>query len=481
MDKKKRIAKWLFVLLSFSFTYFFHGGGFNQNSTIGEIRQFAELGTVELGEWKNITYDVSLFEGGVYSNKNPSMFFFAAPIYAGLFHGARVLGVDTSSRPLQLFFNHFLTFLCAGIWGALLGVLLFYFILRLEPTLKVSDAALLASVACLSTQVFVYSTVAFAHVFESFWIVFTLWRLHLYLEERSFPNSAFLALSCGVALLANQIFVLPIAALYLIFLYKGIQRWRELLISGALMALSLLPLFIYSYLVFGSPLRSNRQYLDPIWMDPKLFMGVFDWPALSRLPRLFIWGRRSLMPIEGFVWLCVFGFVFALRSSRWNLRMLSIFALSVIAVQTLVILSFNGWHGGSAFGPRYFTASIAIMALYSARGYQRFPRLYILWAASCYVIMLIAILGNIFPGEDNPYFLQPAWEALKSGLFIQRAYPSYPGASPIESEYWNWEKYNLGAQAGLRGWWSLLFFLSVQLFILFRMGTIKRLREIFRQ
>ena len=242
MTRRKPLL--FFALILFTFSYFYQGGGFNQNSTVGEIRQLVEHGTVNITNWRPVTGDVSEYRGQVYSNKSPSMLFVAAPAYYVFFGAAKALRIDPSGAAYQLCASHFITIVCAGLWGALLALLLVQLLPRLLPGVRTEEAYLLAYGLTLGSFVFPYSGAAFVHNFETFWVVATFYLLVNGLGHASPRRSSIaLGLAVGIMVLANPITALLVPVAYVCY-WQQHKSLTSTFVSAAVSAAAIVPLLV---------------------------------------------------------------------------------------------------------------------------------------------------------------------------------------------------------------------------------------------
>lgn len=455
-SQDRNVLAILFSFLCFAFTYFCQGGGWNQNATIAEIRSFVEQGTVEISAYRSIAGDVSLHEGRVYSNKSPTVFFFVAPVYAGLWQLAGALGVDVTSALYQLVATHFITFFAACVWGAGIGVLLVLALRLAYPELGLRAALGVSLLVCFGTLVFPYATVAFAHVFEGFWVIATLYAGLRQIERPDLRGAAAFGLCAGCMMLANPITLLVMPAAYEALRRAG-WRWPRAAVFSACAVLPLVPLFVYGQLVFGSPLANNRQFVAPEFLTPGLWMGLFDWPDPSRLGVLFGSSSRSLYPAVLLGYLGLAGACCPLRATatRPQTRALQVwsrlFLVSVTAVFLGIMLTFSGWHGGGCYGPRYFLPGTLALAFLATPVYLRARPVYVaaaLW--SCGVLFVVTATSIWISPDDPSPLLGTIWPAFQRGELLQVGYPLF--TQPPVPFY----KYNLGHLFGLTGHASLV-------------------------
>jgi hypothetical protein len=75
----RRIAVLLGLVTFLSFTYFYEGGGWNQNSRFDLLRAIVERHTLQIDAYHENTQDKAHFNGHYYSDKAPGLVFLAVP------------------------------------------------------------------------------------------------------------------------------------------------------------------------------------------------------------------------------------------------------------------------------------------------------------------------------------------------------------------------------------------------------------------
>lgn len=445
----------VFLSLLVTFSYFFQGGGANQNATISEIREVVEHGSADITAWKALTSDVSFYNGHYYSNKSPSVFFFAAPIYGVVFKLAKIFGVDTESIPYKVFAHHLLTILIASLWGAFLGPLLIRIFRTLYPEMSQRLILALSVAVPVATLVFPYATVGFTHVFETFWALAVFYFWLKLVESPDGRKVGFqLALSLGFLVLASPIHAAWVPILLAVAAWKvvGLSRAVELAI---VVAVPLIPLLIYNYLLFDSIFKTNRHFQPWYFTDPNLFLGVYGKPQFSNLANIFGNGNRSVFPGH---------LVLLLGLLPGNLRKLRTIGLTKLTVPSLVVaiglvhlLCFNGWHGGSAFGPRYFLPGLVILVILSLGDAARKKVAVGFTLTIGVVVHLLVTLTNLMPGEEvaEPW-IKEIFPRLVNQLRPEFYFPAFLAPWP---QYF---KYNVGHLLGFDGWMTLAPLLLVQ-------------------
>lgn len=453
----------VFLLLLMTFAYFDQGGGSNQNATIGEIREFVEHGSVDITSWTRVTGDFSMFNGHYYSNKSPSVFFFAVPVYAVIAVAAKTLHVDLASSSYQFFANRILTILVACVWGALLGPLLMKLFQRLRPDWTSMTNVGISLMIPLSTLIFPYATVGFVHVFETFWAVMVYDRWLVLMEEPDNQRSGVLfAVSLGILVLANPINV-ALVPFVIAFAWRTIE-FKTIVKLGLWTAIPLVPLLIYNHVLFGSVFKTNRHFLPSVFADPKLFLGVYGPPDFSHLSNIFGLGHRSIFP--GHVMLFL-GMLPGNIKKLYGLGGAKLFIpLLVIVLGILHLLCFNGWWGGWAFGPRYFLPGLTMLVILSLQNAEKHVGKTALVLFAGYMIHLVVTSIDMMPSDRimNPWAVS-IFPKLRDGPQMEFFVGSFPFNSTGAT------KFNLGHLLGLNRWYSIIPLMIVQLtlgYVLYR-------------
>ncbi len=451
----KRNIWLLFFITLFSFTYFSQGGGHNQNSTIGEIKSFIESGDVTIEEWQSIDKDISIYNGKVFSNKSPSVLFFASIPYAVFYYCSVTFGVDTTSAQFQLLSIQFITFFVSVLWGALLSVLLVSLIQLLWPKITPYQAIFLAYCLSLSTMLFPYSTVGFLHVFESYLLLLLVLLWCRLWKNPSKKYAIILGLTLGASFLANSTNICIVTFVILsLALNKNIRKYS--IYVGCACFVALLPLWIYATINFGSPFRNNRFY-QIHFSDSRLFLGVFDTPDLSRLIKVLFWSNRAFLPSQPLV---LVGLFILLRRHLLRFPLLlskDTLPAIIITCSFAFMLTFNGWHGGNCYGPRYMLPAMILLSVYSIGLYIKMPKLFLIIMGISYSIIFAVTVIDVMPGIKNETPLATILTRFFSNDFPDAGYPSFP--NPYSSFY----KFNLASLLGLSGLLSVLPLALIQL------------------
>ncbi len=197
------------------------------------------------------------------------------------------------------------------------------------------------------------------------------------------PPAAFAILAgvcAGIAVLTNYVAVGAVGALAL---YALLSRssittprtwdWRR----GLLFAAGGIPLAVllgwYHYVNFGSPFEVANNFQNPVFKDPAGNLGMFGAPSP------YVGALLLVSPYRGVFWLCpvliagVAGLCIWLLEMKWVAE--ARLCLAIFAFFFFVNMSFNGYHGGYAAGPRYLVPGIPFLAFGLVVAFVRWKRI----------------------------------------------------------------------------------------------------------
>lgn len=453
MPRDRRVMAVLFCFFAFLYAYFFQGGGDNQNSQFDAIRAIVERGTVDITPFAANTQDSGEHKGMIYSNKLPGLAFAAAPFYLAAYQLERLFGLDPASFAIMTFNAHWITFLVSGLPGALLLCVLFQHFRRQEASTY--EAFFLASAFGMGSLLLPYSGVMMDHLLAAC-VLFAAW--HTVSAPEISRNTAIAAgFLSGMAMLTDAL-AWPAAGL--IFIYAAMKRryaFRAFLAGAAPLVLALLE---YNYLCFDSIFRTNHSIMADRFKTPGDLFGVLYWPEPVRL----LW--LTIHPFRGLFYCCPV-LAISLLSLRWPLRIRessweSAIPLLVFTYYLLFNMSFNGWTGGWAIGPRYLIPAMAFLYSFALRGYWRFRAVSVGLAAISAVFMFSATAVDVMlpahnSGPPPPLTTNPVFDSIRDLLagHVSISTQVILNYAPPD---------NLGELIGLTGLWSvvpaLLAFLS---------------------
>jgi hypothetical protein len=395
----------LFLTLFAAYAWFHQGGGWNQNARFSQVRAIVETGRLAINAfwvWTPVVeegrvvlrrhplplpfvpgpdrplpngFDVSVHEGRIYPNKPPGTTLLALPAGWLSERVERGLGLDLDAWwPLTLRL-YAMTVLSVGLLGAAGGVVFRRVSSALFPELAPPWHVGAALVFGLGSPIWPYATLLMDHVphavllLAAFGLVYSAcaaggrtraWRL------------AGAGLAGGLAVVVNYSALLGVGPLAV---YAAIRLRSAGALAAGLAGLlpPLLLLGAYHRVCFGGVLTiANAFQPESFQSKDAMALGVFGWPDPGVLLRLLFSEHRGLFVHAPALLVGVAGLLAMLRGRR--LRLEGVLFGAVTAAFLAMNASFNGWHGGSAFGPRYLVPAVPFLALPLAPLLRRWPR-----------------------------------------------------------------------------------------------------------
>jgi hypothetical protein len=503
----RRIAGAIFLLLFAVYAWFHPGGGWSQNVRFAQVRALVEQGRLEIDDYLLYAFernaagapayrrlllsdpgarserlprvsslDLSLSGGHYYPNKPPGLTLLAAPVYAALHAVERARGVDPDDwwvLTVNLYLTRVLT---VGVLGALGGALFYACSRRLFPELGASLHAGAALVFGLGTLVLPYATLfGDAVVVASLLLLVLRLLLALPRGERGPALRGGTLLfgagsAAGLAVLVNNAAFLAVAALGAYAAWRCRPRLRVAwYLAGGVPPAALLA--GYQRACFGSFLDLPQSHQLEVFQTAaaSALLGIFAAPDWSVLPELLFRGYRGLFPFSPVLALGVYGLgrMLVARGRRAE----AVLFAAIFLLFLLMNLSFNGWHGGSSFGPRYLIPALPFLALPLAPAFARFRLAS--WALASLSIASMGIVTAVDPQVEvtlrrpaSQYYLPLArGRSVEIGPFTVRgpvsAHPMGATGGDLEiadpdTPYATWNSFNLGECLFPRSWASVL-------------------------
>jgi hypothetical protein len=501
------VAGAIFLLLFAVYAWFHPGGGWSQNVRFAQVRALVEQGRLEIDDYLLYAFerdaagapayrrvalsepgarserlprvsslDLSLFGGHYYPNKPPGITLLAAPVYAALHAAEQARGVDPDDWWV-LTLNLYLTrVLAVGALGALGGALFHACSRRLFPGLGAGLHAGAALAFGLGTLALPYATL-FGDAVVVASLLLLVFRLLLALPRGArapAPRGGALLFAAGsaggLAVLVNNSALLAVAALGVYAAWRC--RPRGLVVAylaGGVLPAALLA--AYQQACFGSafdlPQRHQLEVFQTAAASPLL--GVFAAPDWSVLPELLFRPYRGLFLFSPVLVLGVVG-LGSMLAGRGRRAEAALFA-AIFVLFVLMNLSFNGWHGGSSFGPRYLIPALPFLALPLAPAFARFRLAS--WALASLSVVSMGVVTAVGP-QVEVTLRRPATEyylplllgrSVEIGPFTVRgpvsAHPMGATGGDLEiadpdTRYAAWNSFNLGELLFPRSWTSLV-------------------------
>jgi hypothetical protein len=467
----RRLLMIIGLLALFTHAYFYNGVWVNQNARLNSIFSFVEPGphqwTFQMDpfmyapEKQGNTDDWSKYNGHYYPNKAPATMALGAAVYMVLYHGERIVGLDPLA-PRQMYINAYLIHVGVSVVPLAAVVPLFFLLAsRWTDRRKAFWATAVFGWGTLllpfSTQLWGHSTVA------ACWIAFVFFADEA--RARWFLCGVF----GGLAVLVEYLSALGVMVVGVVLVVDSIRRHREgepgpyrrlaLYTLGGLGPLALHAL--YHQLCFGAPLITANAYQNQYFSQDDLVLGMFGQLRLSSLWGITFSAHRGLFYSSPVLLLIVPGFVYWYRSGR-N-RLLFHIAWSTIVVHLLTVASFNGWHAGASFGPRYLIAALpfAVLALLFVPWKEAAVRMgsFALAALSGLAMLLPTVVTPAI-GEQVKVPMLVLWRLFSERRLAPLQIPirDHRGVPPEAAEL---ADFNLGTLCGLPGYASLLPWLAV--------------------
>ncbi len=423
-DPDARRVSWvIFFTLLVAYGYFHQGGGWTQNVRFDQVRSVSEEGTWWINRFCAYeklqasgktsvrrrpladrlpadfdlralnSWDVSLYDGRIYPNKPPGTTLLALPAYALTWRLERLLGLDPDSWLGLTAGLYVTTVFSIGLVGALGGVIFFRVSRRLFPDLEIRHHAAATLAFALGTIYFPFATMLFDHVATATALLAGFALLLTACDDPANRRRSDLRLiaagaALGFAVVLHYTAIMAVGLMTL-YLARRLRRRRRLLIFALGAAPAAILLAWYHQAAFGSPTNSanSRQLARFMSEDSRLF-GLFGLPDPHTLWQLLFSEYRGLFIYSPVLLLACYGLGVMLRRRQTTEAVL---LLAVFAAFLGLNASFNGWHGGATFGPRYLIPVLPFLALPLAIAFARLP---VAAAGAALLSTGIALLGT---------------------------------------------------------------------------------------
>ncbi len=354
-------------------------------------------------------------DGHFHPNKPPGASLLAVPPYFAIFHIERWLGIDPDDWWVLTVNAWLCSVFTVGLASALGVVLLLRVASQMYP--GNNGAALAAALTFgFGTTFFPFGTLMFDHNITAVLLLASFSAV-----RNGRPVTA--GVWAGLAAVTNYLAAIPGAFFAVWALCRGeceeaaksnsefkIQNskfgepaaGRRLRWDAALrFTLGVLPclvaLLAYNVAAFGSPFALNTSFQNPIFKElTPAFLGMFVKPSWFATLVITVspWrGVFVLSPVIIVAVACLFcrGKMKTPRAERWLI-------VACAAFFFLINISFNGFHGGFAAGPRYLIPALPFVCLALVPAFVRWPRVTtVLAAASIVQQALLTITDALNP------------------------------------------------------------------------------------
>jgi hypothetical protein len=359
------------------------GPGWNQNSHYALTRALADqrVPWIDVSRYRigqEVTYDISVYKGHVYSNKAPGFAFATLPAYIVMKAAGQASPPTDDSRQLWLL----------GLWSVVLPALVLLLVVRrvandLEPGFGTAAAVTLG----IGTLMLPFATLFFSHILSAL-LGFAAFAVLWYERRRqaSLGMVAAAGLLVGYAVTTEFPNAIMAAILGLAALARP-PRVRRAAAFGAGALVGLAPLLAYQQWAFGSPFRVPYSYTVGFGSTGSLFLTT---PSFRRLIEV-LFAPVGILRTTPVLAVAAVGIVLLFRRGcRFEAR--------VIAGITVAFLLFEASYatpfGGGSPGPRQMVPMLPFLALPLATAFRRMPLTTIALAAVSLVEMVASTITH---------------------------------------------------------------------------------------
>jgi hypothetical protein len=446
-----------------SFSYFYEGGGWNQNSRFDLLRAIVERHTLQIDAYHENTQDKAHWNGHYYSDKAPGLVFLAVPFALAARPALRMMGIDRESPRGEFALSYFASVSAVALPTALAAVCLFFLGLRFGG--GVGGAAVATVVMCLGTPMWAYVGLFWAHALVGACLVFAFGAA-LKLRDSSSARADFLwALAVGLAAGWATVTEYPAAPASAMLAFLALsQGWsrgsaarlRVMAGVGLGAAICLGVLMAYLHAAFGA-FRPSYSYYDPnsfSFMQQQGYLGL-TYPHPDRLLKILFGCSRGLLFASPVLVAAPWG-LWQLWKGKTH-RAAALVAAGIAVYYFLFNASFYWWKAGLTFGPRYAGASIPFVCVGLAVVWGRATvgwRWVLLGLGACSIFLALMVISTTsqLAMQDSCPIMHSTVPAFWSGqVAVNRE-----SMLTVAESNGGYGAFNLGQVIGLRGLTSLI-------------------------
>ena len=375
--RPRRIPLGVFAIACFGLAcaaVYQHVVGWNEYSHFAQIRAF-DHGTPIIDAYRRTTGDRAYYHGHYYSDKAPGMGLLLTPVY----YVARTLNLFP---PKGFGTIHLMVVFGCALPAAIMLLLAYRLVERRDPGL----GAVVAITLGIGTLVLPFATILFSHVlsacmgFAAFWLVS---------RERDREGEDRLGWIVAAGVLAGYAIsteypLALMAALLWLYIARRDSPAKAVLAYSAGVLAGLLPLLLYDWWAFGSPLHLSYA---SVAANSRGILGLGG-PSLASAVRLLV-ADRGLFVVTPVVAAALAGIVILYREGR---RMDALVPGAVFAAYFAYNISYYLPFGGAVPGPRFLIATLPFLALPLAAAYRKAPLATSVLAAVSALTMVAATL-----------------------------------------------------------------------------------------
>lgn len=483
----RKAAILLGVVTFLSFSYFYEGGGWNQNSRFDLLRAMVERHTLQIDAYHENTQDKAHFQGHYYSDKAPGLVFLAVPFALTARPVLLIVGIDPESPRGEEALSYVVSVGAVALPTALAGVCLFFLGLRFGG--GSSGAAFATLVMCLGTPMWAYAGLFWAHAVVGACLVFACASALKVRDSTRARGDLLWALAVGLAAGWATVTEYPAAPASAMLAFLALSqawsrgkaaRWRVIAGVGVGAGICLMVLMGYLHAAFGA-FRPSYSYYDPnsfSFMQQQGYLGL-TYPHPDRLLKLLFGCSRGLFFASPVVVAAPFGLWWLWREKAH--RAAAVVAAAIASYYFLFNASFYWWKAGLSFGPRYAGACVPLLCVGLAVAWRRATAVWRrglvgLAVCSVFVALMVVSTTSQLSMQDSCPMVHSVWPAFWSGqMALNHESMLTVAEAGSKGEY---GAFNLGQLVGLRGLASLIPLFAiwgVGALLWWRMGRAERI------
>ena len=326
------------------------------------------------------TGDVAFHGGHFHPAKAPGGALIAVPAYFLVHRAERMAGMDPDDG-WTLTLNAWLTSVFSvGLLSALGCVLFCRLALSLSGG-RMPESLLASLTLAFGTMFLPYGTSLYEHNVIAVALLASFYLLYRVREtndssvpplsdgrERLYISLA--GLCAGWAAITNYIMAVVVLLLFC-YLLLAVRRKHGWLWFGLGLLGPFLLICAYNVACFGTPFTTNYSHEDPAFKTGSdAVLGLFLYPQWSVFPTVLFSPYRGLFFSAPVLLMGVYGLIVWARDGRTRAE--AWLMISILLFFLLFVMTFNGWHGGWAVGPRYLAPALPFLAMPLVAGFARF-------------------------------------------------------------------------------------------------------------
>jgi hypothetical protein len=358
------------IALTFAYAWPEQGAGWNASAHFALVRSLAD-GKATIDPYREETGDVGWYRGHYYTAKAPGLALYSLPVWLVL---ERIPQIgDARDRALWTL----------NFWACVVPALILFLLVRAVGDRLAPDTGLISAIALgLGTMVLPFATMYFSHIPAA---AASFAAFALLVRERDGPFRPRAVFAAGLLAGVAVVFEYPSVLIGLVlagYVIGATPRLARGATYAAGAVIGALPVVVYQWLVYGSPLHTPYDDVvavpgtsghDVVGPNGKGILGVTA-PRLSDAVSLLIGDDRGLLILSPLYAAGVVGLVLLWRAGR---RAESLTCLAIGAAM-LVYNSgytpvFGGIWGGGSPGPRLLLTSLPFVMLGTGLAFRRAP------------------------------------------------------------------------------------------------------------